>query len=124
MNSKVVYASILMLALLIVLPVLSTVNATPTQNAGGHSALVADGSPAPPPVPPALLADGSPAPPPIPPMLVADGSPAPPPVPPVLLADGSPAPPPIPPMLVADGSPAPPPVPNPWLIPQSESIAA
>ena len=94
MNSKVVYALLLMLTLLIVLPVLSTVNATPTQNAGGHSALVADGSPAPPPVPPALL------------------------------ADGSPAPPPIPPMLVADGSPAPPPVPNPWLIPQSESIAA
>ena len=99
MNSKGICKPILMLALLIVLPVLSTVNATPAQNAGGHSALVADGTPAPPPIPPALVADGTPAPPPIPPTLVADGTPAPPPIPPTLLADGTPAPPPIPPML-------------------------
>src|SRR5579863_906443 len=113
MNSKVIYASILMLAPLIVLPVLSTVNATPAQNAGGHSAVTADGSPAPPPIPPVLVADGSPAPPPIPPVLVADGSPAPPPIPPVLLADGSPAPPPVPPLVS-----------NLWQRTQSESIAA
>ena len=100
MNSKVVTAILFTVALLIVLPVLSTVNATP----GGNSALVADGTPAPPPVPnPYLL-----------PELVADGTPAPPPVPnPYLL-----------PELVADGTPAPPPVPNPYLVPQSEQIAA
>lgn len=129
MNSKVIYASILMLALLIVLPVVSTVNATPAQNASGNSAVVADGTPAPPPVPnpwfqsaPELLADGTPAPPPVPnPWLTPTD----------LVADGTPAPPPVPnpwfqsvPELVADGTPAPPPVPNPWLLPQSESIAA
>jgi hypothetical protein len=100
MNSKVVTAILFTVALLIVLPVLGTVNATPSDN----SALVADGTPAPPPVPsPYLL-----------PELVADGTPAPPPVPnPYLL-----------PELVADGTPAPPPVPNPYLLSQSEQIAA
>ena len=44
MNSKAVYALLLMLALLIVLPVLNTANATSGPNASGHSALVADGS--------------------------------------------------------------------------------
>ena len=92
MNSKVVYALLLALTLLIVLPVLGTVNATPT----GNSAL-ADGTPAPPPVPnPYLL-----------PELVAEGTPAPPPVPNPLPAE---------PELVADGSPGPPPVPNPCLL--------
>src|SRR6202451_2064606 len=119
MNSKVVTAILFTVALLIVLPVLGTVNATPT----GNSAL-ADGTPAPPPVPnPYLL-----------PELVAEGTPAPPPVPnpyslPELVAEGTPAPPPVPnpyllPELVADGTPAPPPVPNPYLLPQSEQIAA
>src|SRR3984957_19337136 len=100
MNSKVVTAILFTVALVIVLPVLNTVNTPPS----GHSALVADGTPAPPPVPnPYLL-----------PELVADGTPAPPPVPnPYLL-----------PELVADGTPAPPPVPNPYLLPQSEQIAA
>jgi hypothetical protein len=73
MNSKVVYALFLGLTLLIVLPVVSTVNASPTQNLSGRSALVADGTPAPPPAPnpwlqpaPELVADGTPAPPPAP----------------------------------------------------------
>jgi hypothetical protein len=128
MNSKVVYASLLALALLIVLPVLSTVNATSAQNINAQSALVADGTPAPPPAPnpwfqptPELVADGTPAPPPAPnpwllPELVADGTPAPPPAPnPWFQSETA---------LVADGTPAPPPAPNPWLLPQSEQIAA
>ena len=79
MNSKVVYAALFALTLLIVLPVFGTVNATSTQLAG-YAALVADGSPAPPPVPHPdfLVADGSPAPPPVPhpDFLGAGGSPA------------------------------------------------
>jgi hypothetical protein len=51
MNSKAVCAFLLALALLIVLPVLSTVNATPAQHVSGNSVLVADGSPGPPPAP-------------------------------------------------------------------------
>jgi hypothetical protein len=99
MNNKIVSATFLTLALLILLPALSTVNAT-AQNAGSHSALVADGTPAPPPVPhPDAL-------------LVADGTPAPPPVPHPNVS------------LVADGTPAPPPVPHPALLPQSERFAA
>jgi hypothetical protein len=129
MNSKAVYALLLTLALLIVLPVVGTVDAITAANVGDHSALVADGTPAPPPVPhpwfqsaPELVADGTPAPPPVPnpwllePALVADGTPAPPPVPNPWLMPA--------PELVADGTPAPPPVPNPWLVPQSELIAA
>jgi hypothetical protein len=105
MNSKVGYASLLTLALLIVLPALSTVNATSAQNIRSHS-LIADGTPAPPPVPnPWFQHDAA---------LVADGTPAPPPVPNPWQV----------PELVADGTPAPPPVPNPWLLPQSEHIAA
>ena len=79
MNSKVVYAALFALTLLIVLPVFGTVNATSTPLAG-NAALVADGSPAPPPVPHPdfLIADGSPAPPPVPhpDFLGAGGSPA------------------------------------------------
>ena len=108
MNSKVIYAFVLTLALLIVLPVLNTANAIASQNARGQSALVADGTPAPPPAPNPWL---QPA-----PELVADGTPAPPPAPnPWLLSETE---------FVADGTPAPPPAPNPWLIPQSEAIAA
>jgi hypothetical protein len=117
MNSKVVYAFLLALTLLIVLPVHSTVNATPAQHASSNSVFVTDGSPGPPPVPPLAIQQE--------PLLVADGSPGPPPVPPLaapqeplLVADGSPGPPPVPPLampqeplLVADGSPGPPPVP-------------
>lgn len=101
MNSKVVYAFLLMLTLLIVLPVFSTVNATPPQT-NGHSAFVADGTPAPPPVPH--------------PDFVADGTPAPPPVPHPDFQAGV--------QLVADGTPAPPPVPHPDMLPQAEPIAA
>ena len=66
MNSKIFYAFTLMLALLIVLPVFNTANGISTQNAGRHSALTAEGSPAPPPGPHPniLVAEGSPAPPP------------------------------------------------------------
>ena len=48
MNSKVVYAVLLTLTLLILLPVLSTVNAAPGLHVSGNSALVASGSPGPP----------------------------------------------------------------------------
>ena len=99
MNSKVVFALLFALALLIVLPVHSTVNATPAQIVSGSSVLVADGSPGPPPIPPLVMPQE--------PLLVADGSPGPPPIPPaatyqepLLVADGSPGPPPIPPMLL------------------------
>src|ERR1700744_6216856 len=98
MNSKIIYAALLMLALLIVLPVVSHGNANTAQNISGHSTLTADGSPGPAPVPHGnvLVADGTPAPPPVPhgnKVLVADGTPAPPPVPhgnKVLVADGTP----------------------------------
>jgi hypothetical protein len=108
MNLKAVYALLLVLTLLIVLPTLSTVNATPAQHVSGNSVLVADGSPGPPPVPNPWLLPAEPE-------LVADGSPGPPPVPNPWLQE---------PVMVADGSPGPPPVPNPWLLPQSELAAA
>ena len=68
MNSKIIYAALLMLALLIVLPVVSHGNANTAQNISGHSTLTADGSPGPAPVPHGnvLVADGTPAPPPVP----------------------------------------------------------
>jgi hypothetical protein len=106
MNSKAVCAFLLALALLIVLPVLSTVNATPVQHVSGNSVLVADGSPGPPPAPNPWLLE---------PVMVADGSPGPPPAPNPWLLE---------PVMVADGSPGPPPAPNPWLLPQSELVAA
>jgi len=93
MNSKVVYAVLLALTLLIVLPVLSTVNATSAHQARGQTVLFAAGSPGPPPTPhlneqAMLVAAGSPGPPPVPgpwaqsePVLVAAGSPGPPPTP-------------------------------------------
>lgn len=98
MNAKAVDALILALALLIVLPVLGTVNATLNHHASGYSTFVADGSPGPPPGPHAiaestLVAAGSPGPPPVPtpwfqsqPELVAAGSPGPPPVPHAFIA--------------------------------------
>ena len=106
MNIKVVFA--LVLAVVILLPVVSTVNATVVPNASSHSALVADGTPAPPPAPnPWLLPTQQ---------LVADGTPAPPPAPNPWFQPT--------PELVADGTPAPPPAPNPWLLPQSELMTA
>jgi len=65
MNSKVVYAVLLALTLLIVLPVLSTVNATSAHQARGQTVLFAAGSPGPPPTPhlneqAMLVAAGSP----------------------------------------------------------------
>ncbi len=108
MNTKVVFAFALGLALVILLPVVSTVNETFGQNASSHFAFVADGTPAPPPAPhPWLLPTQE---------LVADGTPAPPPAPNPWFQPTS--------ELVADGTPAPPPAPNPWLLPQSELMAA
>ncbi|HEX4381024.1 MAG TPA: hypothetical protein VH022_13370 [Candidatus Acidoferrum sp.] len=127
MNSKVVYAVLLALTLLIVLPVFGTVNATSSHHFRAQPTLVADGSPGPPPVPHPNVVPQEPE-------LVADGSPGPPPVPhpdaePLLVAAGSPGPPPVPnpyaePLQVAAGSPGPPPVPNPWLQPELELVAA
>lgn len=52
MNKNASYAFILLaLTLLIVLPVIDSVNATPNDNAGSNSMLFASGSPLPPPVP-------------------------------------------------------------------------
>jgi hypothetical protein len=86
------------LAVLIVLPVVRSVNLSPGKPVTIDRTQYADGSPMPPPIPPqppsinanVLVADGSPMPPPIPPqppsinanVLVADGSPMPPPIPP------------------------------------------
>jgi len=86
------------LAVLIVLPVIGSVNLSAGKPITIHRTQFADGSPLPPPIPPkppsmngnTLVADGSPLPPPIPPKppstngntLVADGSPLPPPIPP------------------------------------------
>jgi hypothetical protein len=86
------------LAVLIVLPVVRSVNLSAGKPISIDRFTFADGSPMPPPIPPkppsmnsnTVVADGSPMPPPIPPkppsfsanMLVADGSPMPPPIPP------------------------------------------
>ena len=106
------FASISILACLIVLPVIRSVN----DSAGNY------GTPA-----PTLMADGNPMPSPIPPaanagVLVADGNPMPSPLPPaanggILVADGNPMPSPLPPaanagVLVADGNPMPNPLPS------------
>jgi hypothetical protein len=117
MNKKLVFAvSLSILALLIVLPVAGSFN----NSAGNHTiwapALVAEGNPMPPPVPPKathvsiLVAEGNPMPPPVPPstrtnVLVAEGNPMPVPVPPrhasVFTAQGNPMPPPVPPNVYA-----------------------
>jgi hypothetical protein len=106
------FALFLALTLLILLPVVGSVNISASDYDISASVLVAEGSPGPPPVPSAIHQ----------PVLVAEGSPGPPPVPsavhqPVFVAEGSPGPPPVPsaihqPVLVAEGSPGPPPVPN------------
>ena len=93
MTRNVSYAAALLaLTLLIVLPVVNSVNATPDHAGGLNAVLLASGSPLPPPFPPAvndatLEASGSPLPPPFPPLLQQ----------PVLIASGSPLPPPFPP---------------------------
>jgi hypothetical protein len=102
MNTKVVFAGISALAVAIVLPVASTVNGTLGPNVSGHSGLVADGTPAPPPAPNPWLFPTQ--------ELVADGTPAPPPAPNPWFQPA--------PELIADGTPAPPPAPHPWLVPQ------
>ena len=117
------------LTLIIVLPIITSVN-----NSAGSSIRIdrnqqADGWPLPPPVPPTstsarpntLVADGWPLPPPFPPTstsatansLVADGWPLPPPFPPAstsatantLVADGWPLPPPFPPSANTQANP-------------------
>jgi hypothetical protein len=82
------------LAVLIVLPVVGSVNLSAGKSITIDRTQFADGSPLPPPIPPSsmnadtFVADGSPLPPPIPPSsmsadtFVADGSPLPPPIPP------------------------------------------
>jgi hypothetical protein len=96
-HKNVSYAFVVLaVTMLIVLPVVNSVNITAHGNLGVDSALMASGSPAPAPVPPAandsaLVASGSPAPAPVPPAfqpstLTASGSPAPAPVPPKKLA--------------------------------------
>jgi hypothetical protein len=90
--------AVLLLAVLMVLPVMGSVNLSAGKPITIDRMQYADGSPMPPPIPPKppsmnanpLVADGSPMPPPIPPKppssntntLVADGSPMPPPIPP------------------------------------------
>lgn len=97
MHKKVSYAFVVLAAtMLMVPPVVNSVNATDTNNSGVAPALTASGSPAPAPVPPAAtnsapVASGSPAPAPVPPafqplVLTASGSPAPAPVPPTKIA--------------------------------------
>jgi len=74
MNRNASYALILALTLLMLLPVIGSVNAAAVNhNTGSNSMLLASGSPAPPPTPPllnqlTLIASGSPAPPPTPPL--------------------------------------------------------
>jgi hypothetical protein len=94
-NKTASYAfALLALTLLIVLPVVDSVNTAGDRNTSMNSVLFASGSPMPPPVPTAvsgstLVASGSPMPPPVPTAvsgstLVASGSPMPPPVPTVV----------------------------------------
>ena len=94
MNKNVTNAFVsLALSLLIVLPVVDSVNVTSNDNADSNSVLFATGSPMPAPTPPVLdqstlIATGSPMPAPTPPVLdqstlIATGSPMPAPTPPV-----------------------------------------
>jgi hypothetical protein len=80
------------LAFLMVLPIVRSVNLTAGKPVTIDRTLRADGWPLPPPIPPSLAGT-----------LVADGWPLPPPIPPslagTLVADGWPLPPPIPPSL-------------------------
>jgi hypothetical protein len=76
MNKITLYVFVVVLTSAIVLLVVGSVNTTATSNPLSYSAVVASGSPAPPPVPPAfqqpaLFASGSPAPPPVPPLAFA-----------------------------------------------------
>ena len=98
MKKTTLVVAVSVLAFLIVLPVMRSVNLSAGKPVTIDRTQYADGSPLPPPIPPkppsmsanALVADGSPLPPPIPPKppsmnantLVADGSPLPPPIPP------------------------------------------
>jgi len=83
------------LTILMVLPVIGSVNTLAGKPTMIDRTLRADGAPLPPPIPPqSSLMDAK--------TLVADGAPLPPPIPPqpsgsTLMADGAPLPPPIPP---------------------------
>jgi hypothetical protein len=94
-NKNVTNAFVLLaLSLLIVLPVIDSVNVTSNGNADSNPVLFATGSPMPAPTPPVLdqstlIATGSPLPTPTPPVLnqstlIATGSPMPAPTPPVM----------------------------------------
>jgi hypothetical protein len=87
-KTLVCFASFSILACLMVLPVIRSVN-TPLGNyAVPAPRLVAEGNPMPSPLPPALVAEGNPMPSPLPPTggyagtLVAEGNPMPSPLPP------------------------------------------
>jgi hypothetical protein len=98
LKKTAIAVAVSLLAVLIVLPVVRSVNLPAGKPITIDRIQYADGSPLPPPIPPkppsvnanALLADGSPLPPPIPPKppstsvdaFVRDGSPLPPPIPP------------------------------------------
>jgi hypothetical protein len=98
LKKTAIAVAVSLLAVLIVLPVVRSVNLPAGKPITIDRIQYVDGSPLPPPIPPkppsvyanALLADGSPLPPPIPPKppstnvdaFVADGSPLPPPIPP------------------------------------------
>lgn len=90
----VLFASLSILACLIVLPVIRSVNGSAGNYVTPAPALIADGDPMPNPAPPASSAG----------ILVADGDPMPNPAPPasnagILVADGDPMPNPAPPGL-------------------------
>jgi hypothetical protein len=90
-KSLTLFASFSILACLIVLPVIRSVNGSAGNYVTPVPSLIADGSPMPNPLPPASNTD----------VLIADGSPMPNPLPPasntgVLVADGSPMPNPLP----------------------------
>ncbi len=121
MKKTTLVMTVSVLTILMVLPVIGSVNTLAGKPTMIDRTLRADGAPLPPPIPPqSSLMDAE--------TLVADGAPLPPPIPPqsslmdakTLVADGAPLPPPIPPQsslmdaktLVADGAPLLPPRPS------------
>jgi hypothetical protein len=115
-KTLVCFASLSILACLIVLPVIRSVNTPLGNHAVSAPRLVSEGNPMPSPLPltsnyvGTLVAEGNPMPSPIPPtssyvgILVAEGNPMPSPIPPtssylgILIAEGNPMPSPIPPL--------------------------
>jgi hypothetical protein len=91
-KSQALFVSLSILACLIVLPVIRSVNASAGNHQAPATSLISEGNPMPSPIPPVTSLD----------MLMAEGNPMPSPIPPVtnldtFVAEGNPMPSPVPP---------------------------